>query len=479
MLACKDKHGPYHEPAPALKLEFSCAGATFVTFSAKSANVNQIHVLVQESWENAPSRDRIVSEGQTFGPDDDISINGLEPWRQFVAYSIGSGAGGDGSIESVSFSTGIGTIPREKRFGDIPMPSRTVLLYGSWRHDSKGNILDWDKDRISPLVSWTDPEDGKEKWLFDSFLALEGCTPDGVNTFMLGTHEYGTGRAKPAATKAHAEAFLDWWMRPENGFHALDEAITDAAARIGEPPSPRYAIIMMPDLSIHERYNETSSSALYWGQAPDGHRMNFSKPGERAAAYHWWIDSVRERFDAEGFRNLKLGGFYILTEEIPTTRPGLPGLGDGGMDGWEQNYKCWDDVFPEVCNYIHLAGECVVWIPYRNAAGYRYTKELGIDCTMMQPNLLWADDESSYSMDTYLPLLQDWGMGMELEFDDNILGNSFYRNRWQQYTGTWELLGKNVPVALYQDTDSFNNFRLSDNPDDRAVFEDLCRRIIN
>ena len=235
--------------------------------------------------------------------------------------------------------------------------------------------------------------------------------------------------------------------------------------------------MMMPDLSIHERYNESASSTLYWGQAPDGHRMNFANPGERAAAYHWWIDTVRERFDAAGFKHLRLGGFYILTEELPTTRPGLPGMGDDGMDGWEQQYKAWDEVFPEVSNYIHLSGECVVWIPYRNAAGYRFTSELGIDYTLMQPNLLWADDETRYSMDTYLPLVQDWQMGMELEFDDNILGSAFYRNRWNQYIQTWNRLGKQIPVALYQDTESFNHFRLSDNPEDNAVYEDLCRRI--
>ena len=325
-----------------------------------------------------------------------------------------------------------------------------------------------------------DPGDGKEKWLFDAFLALEGCTPDARKTFMLGVHEYGSQTGKRAADKADAQNFLDWWFRDGNGFNALDAAVEDAAARIGAPPSPRYVIMMMPDLSIHERYNDSSSSTLYWGTAPDGHKLNFANPGERAAAYHWWIDAVRERFDKAGYKHIRLGGFYIMTEELPTKRPGLPGLGDDGMDGWEQDAKMWEDVFPEVSNYIHLAGESVAWIPYRNAAGYRYTDELGIDYTYMQPNLLWADDPTRYSMDTYFPLLESFNLGMELEFDDNILsGGDLYRNRWKEYMdgcrsrGVW---GRK-PLALYQDTDSFNNFRLSKDPEAQDIFTDLCSLI--
>ena len=477
LCACQGKKAAEETSAPAIKLEFGCAGADFVSIHVQAAHVTQLSCWVQESWEKEPAKETILGKGKVFHLQEEIVIYDLSPWRQYTLYAVGTGPGGNGSIEKLNFTTGIGSIPASRRHDRTPSLSRMVLLFGFWRHDTSGNILEWSKERISPLVSWTDPADGKEKWLFDTFLALEGCTQDAANTFMLGTHEYGSQRAKPAANKAHAQAFLDWWMRESNGFHALDQAIEETTLRIGEPPSARYVIMMMPDLSIHERYNESASSTLYWGQAPDGHRMNFANPGERAAAYHWWIDTVRERFDAAGFKHLRLGGFYILTEELPTTRPGLPGMGDDGMDGWEQQYKAWDEVFPEVSNYIHLSGECVVWIPYRNAAGYRFTSELGIDYTLMQPNLLWADDETRYSMDTYLPLVQDWQMGMELEFDDNILGSAFYRNRWNQYIQTWNRLGKQIPVALYQDTESFNHFRLSDNPEDNAVYEDLCRRI--
>ena len=57
----------------------------------------------------------------------------------------------------------------------VPSVTDLVLIYGGGHHRTP---YEWDKERLSDYVTYTDP-DGRTQWLFDGFLLLEIMDPDG------------------------------------------------------------------------------------------------------------------------------------------------------------------------------------------------------------------------------------------------------------------------------------------------------------
>lgn len=378
----------------------------------------------------------------------------------------------------------------------IPYFADLALIYGGGAR----NPMYWDKERLAGHVTWTDPSTGEEKWLFDAFLMLDMRTPDlsDPHALGLGLRDWSNNSIPmKSASKADASAWLDYWFMEDNGFTALDQAVGEAASRIGPAPVSRKVIVMMPDIPAHERYNIYTSSTTYWGSV-DGKVLDFSKPEDRLAAYCWFVDEVRARFEKAAFKNIELGGFYIMTEELPSMRSGVGGAGGdtvGGelRDGWEVEAKAWDDVFPAVSNYIHKKDEAVVWIPYRRAAGFRYWKDFGIDYAYMQPNRFW-DTKNVNPMDSFFQQISEYQLNMELEFDDRVMrhpvdasdssykdGEDYntYRTRWREYVDGMKR--ENVygvkQLAVYMGADSFNHLRSSRDPEEQELFNEFCRLI--
>lgn len=95
--------------------------------------------------------------------------------------------------------------------------------------------------------------------------------------------------------------------------------------------------------------------------------LNFS---ERVTKVKTYVDKVIDNFYSSNFKNLKLEGFYWMSETAP--------------EGDRQLIK-------ESCNYIRKRGLKAYWIPYFNAQGYENWKELGFDYVMLQPNFAFYD----------------------------------------------------------------------------------------
>lgn len=500
LLGC-GPHEPAEQPAgkPVASVTVSTTGHNFINVEVKLIHANTVWLLALPEDDQAPEAEDVKSSGSAFeaGPG---TLNGLKPSTSYMLYYCPeSDKGVLGSVSKVTFRT-VAEEPYawEKSRTDIPFFADLALIYGGGYRTPKN----WDKSRIGTHVTWIDPKTKEEMWLFDAFLMLEMRTPDNSDphALTLGIKDwYDSSLPMKSANKADAEAWLDYWFMDDNGFIALDSAIGDAVTRLGPPPTTRKVIVMMPDIPIHERYNVLESSTTYWG-AVDGRTLDFSNPADRIAAYCWFVDEVRERFDKAEFQNIELGGFYIMSEELPSMRSGVGGHGgdtiDGQMcDGWEVKAKAWDDVFPAVSNYIHLYKEAVVWIPYRCAAGYRYWKDFGIDYAYMQPNRFW-DTNNVNPMASFFNSIATYKLNMELEFDDRLMRNpvdasdssykegedyNTYRSRWREYIDGMqnaEVYG-NKQLAVYMGYDSFNHLRSSTDYEEKAIFNEFCRLIAN
>ncbi|MBR1872845.1 MAG: DUF4855 domain-containing protein [Bacteroidales bacterium] len=504
LLSCQAKD-PSTAPAakPALQMTVDSLGSTFVRLDLRLVNASSAWILAQQGNAASPSAADIHEKGTRF--DAGIRVYGsLEPETEYVLYGVAENEEGTlGSVVKLSLKTWAGSLYSwESSRSGVPFFADLALLYGFMRR----NPTYWDEDRLRPFVTWTDPESGQEKWLFDAFLILEGRIPDyPPRTFGVGVKDWDNPSVgMPQANQEDAGRFLDYWFSETSGIKVLDKLVGEAASRIGTPKVKPKVIVMMPDLPAHERYNVNTTSTTYWGKV-NGRTMDFSNPEDRRQAYYWYIDETRRRFFEAGLVNIELGGFYIMSEELPSMRSGVGGRGGdyiGGIlrDGWEVEAKGWDDIFPAVSDYIHQYHESVCWIPYRSAAGYRYWKEFGIDYAWMQPNYYW-DTFGVNPISSFYQQIATYDLAMELEFDDMMMPRPVdrdqseytktrngetktetykdYQTRWRGYIDGMQ----SAPVygtkslAVYQDTDSFNHLRQSSYKEDQDAFNELCRLI--
>ena len=144
-----------------------------------------------------------------------------------------------------------------------PNAADTVLIYqgGSGR-------LPWTPDQFQPYVSYVDPRDGREKWLFDGFLFIE--FRDQKRTFSGGE---GNGKWVPADKKLW-QHLLDKNFEPGHGVPALEAACAETEKRLGAPLRPRQVILTLP---------EPVDNFSNWGEC-EGHRLDFTVVADRVAA---------------------------------------------------------------------------------------------------------------------------------------------------------------------------------------------------
>ena len=357
-----------------------------------------------------------------------------------------------------------------------PRTFTDVSLVGYWHR--KPHV--WDAARFAPHVSWKAP-DGSEHWLFEAFLFLEGSDWTHNRTFVLGPGE--------SATKAEWQYQLELWLGKDGSVAELDKACSDVAGRIGAPKQKRGVIIGIPDAIMFRYFSDKSSSTTYWGD-----NLDFAKVEDRMAALRWYIDTARSMFEALDTRYLELAGFYITSEEIY-----LPYDIDVNC-----RYKNWDEIAPAMADYCHAAGQGLYWIPYHMGPGYKYWKDLGIDQAWMQPNWYWdLKKEGRHPFEKTISAIKEADMGgMELEMEYSCVaaqmtggkmgpdgeGNLVFdasdvpalQERVRHYMQQFKDAGfyGSKSIALYSGSNAFTQLAESSLPQDRALYNDICRFVL-
>ena len=461
-LSCVSKEGkPSYKAKPALRISPIEVSSTRGTFLVETLNATGVNLLCLESKENAPSTDEIIGKGEHTTQGEYLLL-GLEGQKDYILYGIATDDKGQrSSICKVPFSTIEG--PRElydweKNRIEKPRYSNLALCYGGSAH--RVPFL-WDEQRFDRHVTYTD-EAGKTHWLFDAFLAIEFVDTKNNKAYML-------GNGRPSADKASWTDLLDYWFDKENGFAALDRSVGKAIEKLGVPPTKRKVIITLPDPIIYQNFKDVTSSTTYWGFI-DGKQVDFKKAADRRAAMKWYIDEARKRWNNSNYQNLEFMGFYIISEDLA-----VPGY------GWNPELKHWEDIYPEMSNYIHACNETLTWIPYNSSGGHQLWKDFGIDYAMMQPNYFW---HAEYDMNAYMAMVLSNGLSMEFELDSAIMEkntDSFgYRSRFYEYMSMCKkinLYGKRE-LSYYFGTNDFYDLSLSTYPKDNKLYHDLCKFII-
>ena len=376
---------------------------------------------------------------------------------------------------------------RQVRHDRESIPQYADMTLVGWHHRQPHQ---WSAERLAPHVSFVD-ENGREHWLFESFLFIESQDPD--------LHRiYSVAPSGRSAAKESWEHLLDRWLGPDGDVKALDEAVGAARKRIGKPSRRRAVILTLPDPVMLERFSDKKSSTTYWGSV-DGRQLDFADVQDQIRASKWYIDEARARFKALKLKNLDLGGFYILSEDLPNA------FGETPAERLNIQYKRWETILPALSEYIHAAGgEGLYWIPYHLAPGYKNWKQLGIDRAYMQPNYYWdLYKKGRHPFDKTIRAVKDYDMGMELEFEYSMVADVMkvekkgpdgdgamvftekdvpaLRDMFREYLTRFKDAGfyGTRPFALYSGTDALHQLATSSDPEDRAMYLEICKFVID
>jgi len=215
---------------PAMSMKILTSSASSVTLRVESVNASHYRILcAATNDESSRTARQVFDEGKTY-TGNRIVIDGLSKLTTYTVFAVACNDKGDfGTLQSVKFTTEA-TDPTmyawEQSRGGILSFSDLVLCYGGSSHRTPYR---WDKQRFAPFVTYTDKQ-GKEHWLFDSFLAIEFQVTSSIDSK---PYSYMVGLKLTSAAKPQWQELIDYWFDKDNGINALEEAVKEAAQRMG------------------------------------------------------------------------------------------------------------------------------------------------------------------------------------------------------------------------------------------------------
>lgn len=491
--SCKerDKEKVYD---PAVRLELQSLLPTKAVFAVNTLDATSL--LYGWSASGEPSLGDSLDTGGTGPGKLTLSVAGLDSGTRYTIAVQGLGPNGEkGKVVSLVFSTpalSASMYSWEKRRSGVPtFADITLVTLGL--HNATPPA--WTEERFASHVVYSGSN--QSGWLFDAFLCIDSYDPVRGLSYCL-----TNGLA--SSVKESWELLLDEWLGDDGAIKTLDATVSNAAQRLGTPPSPRLVVMSLPDPVMFRNFADKKSSTVYWGEV-DGRQLDFSKPEDQEAAYRWYMDSCRMRFNALGLKNVELAGFYILSEELHLAPAFYKEAGMSGSETETFNYKYkhWEEIIPWAAAYAHSCNEGLWWIPYHLAPGYKLWRELGFDAAFMQPNYYWDNGSVSHPMSKTIAALKQYSMGIELEFEYSLVSSvmadgrsgpdgsgtpTFYlkdvpmlRDRVREYMNAYKESGLygTLPIAVYSGTDAMHQLASSTDPGDMQMYEEICKFIID
>ncbi|MCU6712896.1 DUF4855 domain-containing protein [Paenibacillus sp. J5C_2022] len=311
------------------------------------------------------------------------------------------------------------------------------LLYNGQYPNDLGT---WTKERIIPNISYVDAAGEPVDWLFDGVLYLGLHSPAGRG--------YNGG-----ANLEDWTWYLDKTFANTGDMDQLNEAAIEVGAKLSDPGHKVKVVLMIPD---------PGESMSDFGDV-DGDNVienfNASGIGEAAAfanrekVIQWYLDEVELRWAQKQYSHLELAGMYWLEEQINISETG-------------------PDLILSTSEKVHAKGMKFFWIPHFLAYKSHMWKDVGIDAVSIQPNYFF--EEMDYDrLEDAANIAKSYGMSLELEFDDRMLTDSVFRERYVDYlnSGVETGLMHNGFKAYYQGNNAVYNMAVSTEPATRILYD--------
>ena len=183
-------------------------------------------------------------------------------------------------------------------------------------------------------------------------------------------------------------AYVDNVFAEDANVNALSEAVEQVSEGLGR--DVRVSVFF----SILYTWPDKTSFGDVDG---DGVVENFTKIEDRKKAIKWIIDEQLSRFEAGGYDNLDLLGFYWYEEQVTYTDP----------------HEL--ELIRYASDYVHSLDYKLMWIPWYCAPGHTDWKELGFDMACMQPNYAFSGQATVERLYDNAETTRRLGMCVEIE----------------------------------------------------------------
>lgn len=302
----------------------------------------------------------------------------------------------------------------------VPNMNDILLVYTGDKSDSQTLAL----ADFLPLVGYQDSTGKISGRMFDTMLFLP---------------YYGI-----PATRDSWAAYLEDLFATGKQLAALDEAVS-----------------RMNSLSGMQVREKVILSIPYPGARPEGFAP--ADGGERFAAVQWYYGELMGRWSDAGFKNLDLAGIYWYGESIENTNAGEK------------------DLVINTARLVRNNSQKFFWIPYFGTKGYENWRSYGFSHVFLQPNYFAQDSPPEDRMDRAAELARRYGMGIEIECEENVLYDQKYYDLFYRQLQKGHQLGFDGPVtnAYYMGVvkKTLVKSARSNVPQTRAIYDDLYRWI--
>ena len=277
----------------------------------------------------------------------------------------------DDAADIVADAVEVAVYPDKYITPDVFLGVNNMLL--SYNHDpasaSGGKTT---AEEYMPLVGYYDRGGKLADTFFDSFLFLP----------------YGAYVNEENGDFAAWNAYVDNVFAEDANINALSEAAERVSEGLGR--DVRVSVFF----SILYTWPDKTS---FGDVDDDGVIEDFSKAEDRKKAIKWIIDEQLSRFEAGGYDNLDLLGFYWYEEQVTYTDP----------------HEL--ELIRYASDYVHSLGYKLMWIPWYCAPGYTDWKELGFDMACMQPNYAFSGQATVERLYDNAETTRRLGMCVEIE----------------------------------------------------------------
>jgi len=295
------------------------------------------------------------------------------------------------------------------------------------------NAFTANESYFKPYVAYTDKDGNIVDTLFDGYLFLPSTAP-----LPSGGRPYGTNYA------SDWNGLFDQLFKSGVNFDALNKTAetTKKSLGIGELKLKVYVAIPHMDVNLYD-----------FGDIDlDGDNESLTTLEGRVYVARAYAERVIEEFDAMGYQNLELCGFYWFHEEI------------SGAD--VETSKAVNAMFDEI-------GYQLFWIPYFNASGYSRWEEFGFDVCCYQPNYAFSITVDKSRLPIAVDAALRYGMCLEIETDDSALGDIRFFQKYMDYLSYGVDYGyMNGAIHMYyQSIGLFGKASLSDDSRVRLLYD--------
>jgi hypothetical protein len=319
----------------------------------------------------------------------------------------------------------------------------------------------WTVDDFIPYVAYVDKDQHIQDYMFDSFqMDSYGPAPSGK--------QYGKN-----AIKSDWQYYADQLFQTNLQLGALDQAV----AKVKDQLSNRE----VEESGNHEGHSRKDYQARVvigipypginsdWG---DGLDFNPASVGaeqslaNRTKAVQWYVDYVTSKWEAAGYKNLVLSGFYWTNESVVY-----------------QNSTNEEKIIKATADIVHHAGPYTFdWIPYVQASGFNKWQELGFDTAQMQPNYAFDAKLPQDRLENNAYLARKYGLGVEMEMHwyvtrTDSLGETYRKVYYDYLDAAYKYHYQNSFMSWHQNTDTLKVAARSANPDIREMYDQAYKFI--